>query len=164
MRSSIQNVVAFLTTLAVLLTAPELAWAVTRPGFGGAPATGSEASAFHYAASVTGGVYGLGLHNKSDAPKFWIYDLTVETAQAYTIVVRVAEDGTSTGLVYCYPIVVGPNGQAIIGAGTSASSTDVTGYQDLTLTTEVIPEGGQVYTVCQISGKNSAKILSLEWY
>jgi hypothetical protein len=164
MRSAARDVVAFFTVLATLSLAPELAFAVTRPGFGGVPATSSEASAFHYSASVIAGVYGLGLHNRSDAAKFWLYDLTLEPGQAYTIVVRVAEDGTENGLVYCYPIVVGPNGQAIIGGGTSATSSNVTGYQDLTLTTEVVPEGGLVYTVCQISARNSAKILSIEWF
>lgn len=164
MRSAARNVIALFTVFATLAWRPDLAFALTRPGFGGAPATGTDASAFHYSASVIGGAYGLGLHNRSDSAKFWIYDMTVETGQAYTIIVRVAEDGTSNGLVYCYPIVVGANGQAIIGGGTSATSSNVTGYQDLTLTTEVVPEGGLVYTVCQISARNSAKILSLEWF
>jgi hypothetical protein len=163
MKKAFCTIFSIVAALATLGAAPELALALTRPGFAGAPALNSDAASFSYGASVTGGHYGLGLRNTSDSVKAWVYDLSVDTKRTYDIVVRVIEDGTMAGWVSCWTIVAGANGQAIAG-GSSATSSNVTGYQNLALTTPVIPEDGILYVACNITGNSTAKVFSVAWY
>lgn len=163
MKNALKAAVALAGVIASL-GLPELASARTRPGFGGRASSSSvDPNAFVYDAAVVGGTNGLGLRNTNGSTQSWLYDLVLDTSKAYTVIVRVAENGLSTGSVSCSPVAVGLNGVGISG-GTSASSTNTTGYQNLTMTTPVVPAGGTLYVVCQISGNSTAKVLSIDWF
>ncbi|HEX6240281.1 MAG TPA: hypothetical protein VFZ61_05290 [Polyangiales bacterium] len=139
-----------------------VAAARTIPATAGRTANGANATCYIWDSLAVGpGGAQLGLRNNcAGVVSAWTFGLTIDSPVAHTVIVRVKETGA--GSVACHTTTVNPNGSSVGNFG--AISAPVAGWQDLIMGTPAVPAGGTVYVTCAISGPNTAKILSVDWF
>jgi hypothetical protein len=138
-----------------------IAAARTLPATEGRTATGASAGCYIWdsLAVGTGGQIGL-RNNCAAAVPAWTFGLTIDSPVAHTVIVRAKETGA--GAVACSTVTVNSNGSSV--GVMNALTAPIAGWQNLIMVTPAVPAGGTVYVSCAITGPNTAKILSVDWF
>jgi hypothetical protein len=160
-----QAIRALALTSALFATASfvtQPAFATTRSAMAGRAASGQavDENCFIYDNFAIGNT-NIGLRNNCAGFKLWQMALDADLGNtAYQVVVRAREIGA--GAVSCSVTTRDFNGAPL---GTSSDVTvAVAGYQDLVMFPPVVPFGGTMLLVCSLSGPNTSKILSADWF
>lgn len=138
-----------------------VAAARTLPATEGRPTNGASSTCFIWDSFAIGAGGQIGLRNNcAGAVPTWTFGLTIDAPVPHTVIVRAKETGG--GAVACSTVTVNTNG-ASVGAMNTVTAP-IAGWQDLIMATPAVPEGGTVYVSCSITGANTAKILSVDWF
>src|SRR5688572_7104737 len=138
-----------------------VAAARTLPATDGRTANGASASCYIWDSFAIGAGGQLGLRNNcAGAVPAWTFGLTIDAPVPHTVIVRAKETGG--GAVTCSTVTVSTNGSSV--GVMNAVTAPIAGWQDLIMLTPAVPEGGTVYVSCAITGANTAKILSVDWF
>ncbi len=113
--------------------------------------------------NVAGSGSAFGIRNNCVASLNWKMALPVDTASAFTVIVRAKEAGTAAASVSCTARTQDSSG-LLVGLESLASTTNTTAWQDLTMSPPAVPFGGTLLLNCNISGANNAKMSSVDFF
>ena len=90
--------------------------------------------------------------------------LTVDAAQAFTVLVRMRDSGA--GAMTCTTRVRDNFGNLVLlGGDDSATSTVADGDEELAIVSDGVPFGGTLLLSCVISGgSNLVKVYAVDWF